>query len=76
MWLMMDILDCEGVEVKPETAKPKKKKKKEFMNMTRFFWMWLHYGFFFFLATLYGMWDLSSPTRDQTQAHGSESSES
>lgn len=28
MWLMMDILDCEGVEVKPETAKPKKKKKR------------------------------------------------
>ena len=25
---MMDILDCEGVEVKPETAKPKKKKKR------------------------------------------------
>ena len=24
--------------------------------------------FFYFLATLYGMWDLSSPTRDGTQA--------
>ena len=73
----MDILESEGAEVKPETAKPKKK----VMNMTRFAWMWLHYGFlvfflFFVLAMLYGMWDLSSPTRDQTQAHGSESSES
>ena len=30
----------------------------------------------FFLATLHGLWDLSSPTRDQTRALGSESMES
>ena len=32
--------------------------------------------FFFFLATPQGLWDLSSPTRDRTQALGSESMES
>ena len=31
---------------------------------------------FFFLATSRSMWDLSSPTRDRTQAHSSESAES
>ena len=30
----------------------------------------------FFLAMLYGLWDLSSPTRDRTWALGSESMES
>ena len=32
--------------------------------------------FFFLLAMLHGLWDLSSPTRDWTQALGSESMES
>ena len=27
-----------------------------------------------FLAMPHGLWDLSSPTRDQSQAHGTESS--
>lgn len=49
----MDILESEGVEVKPETAKPKKKKV---MNMTRVAWMWLHYGFFFG----YAVWHVGS----------------
>ena len=31
---------------------------------------------FFFLATLHGLWDFSSQTRDRTQAPGSESTES
>ena len=31
---------------------------------------------FFFLAIPYGLWDLSSLTRDQTEAHVSESLES
>ena len=32
--------------------------------------------FFIFLAVLCGLWDLSSPTRDRTRAHGSESTDS
>ena len=28
-----------------------------------------HFNFFNFLAMLHGMWDLSSPTRDQTHTH-------
>ena len=32
--------------------------------------------FSFFLATLQGLWDLSSPTQDGTRAPGSESTES
>ena len=31
---------------------------------------------FFFLAAQRGLWDLSSPSRDRTQALGSESAES
>ena len=31
---------------------------------------------FFFLATKHGLWDISSLTRDRTQALGSESAES
>ena len=31
---------------------------------------------FFFLARLHSLWDLSSPTRDQTRALGSESAKS
>ena len=36
----------------------------------------LKYFFFFFLTMLCGLWDLSSPTRDQTWALGGESAES
>ena len=76
----MDILESEGAEVKPETAKPKKKSHEYDKICLDVVTLWF-FGFFFvclfvFLAMLYGMWDLSSPTRDQTQAHGSESSES
>ena len=35
----------------------------------------LSFFFFFFLAAPHGLWDLSSPTRDYTQVHGSESTE-
>ena len=31
---------------------------------------------FFFLVTVWSMWDLNSPTRDQTHSLGSESEES
>ena len=31
---------------------------------------------FFFLAVSHGLWDLSSQTRDRTQGHSSESTES
>ena len=34
------------------------------------------FWFFFFLATKHGLWDISSLTRDRTQALGSESAES
>ena len=75
MWLMMNILGSEGVEVKPETAKQTHKKSHEYDKICLDV-VTLWFFFFFFLAMLYGMWDIISPTRDQTQAHGSESSES
>ena len=31
--------------------------------------LWVFFFFFFFLVTPHGMWDLSSLTWDQTQAH-------
>ena len=39
------------------------------------FVFWLFF-FFFFFATKHGLWDISSLTRDRTQALGSESAES
>ena len=39
-------------------------------------WTMIYIYFFFFLTALFGFWDLSSMTRDQTQALGSESTQS
>ena len=41
-----------------------------------FFLIFIYLFFNLFLATLHGLWDLSSPTRDWTHALGSESTES
>ena len=71
---MIDILESEGV--KPETAKPKKKKKGHEYDKICLDVVTLCFLFFCFFPMLYGMWDLSSPIMDQTQAHSGESSES
>ena len=46
------------------------------MTWRHFKIIYLFVSTFRFLATPHGLWDLSSPTRDRSQAHGTESSES
>lgn len=67
LWLTMDILESEGVEVKQ-----KQPNQKKVMNRQEL--LGCGYIMVFFSAMLYGMWDLV--LQDQTQAHGSVSSES
>ena len=45
-------------------------------EIVRYIYMYVYVYMYFFFAMLSGLWDLNSPTRDQTQALGSESTES